>query len=340
MRIDFTSSQRTSLGVEWELELVDLETRQLSGASDAILAAISKDGDGEHPKAKHELLQSCIEVITGICQTVGEAKADLAATVDEVAAAAAERNIGLMCSGTHPITDWSTQRITDNDRYLQLIERNQWMARQLQIFGVHVHCGIRSPHKAIPIVNALLAYLPHFLALSASSPYWIGSDTGLASYRSKVFEALPTAGLPYQLSGWDEFEQYMAAADRVARDRLHPRGVVGHPSAPELRHRRAAHLRRPADTRRDRLRRRAGAVPGRALRPADRQRLHAARTAAVAGAREQVARGPLRPRRRDRHRQLRSPAAGQGRRSPISSTTCCRSPAGWTARPSSSRSRG
>jgi len=144
MRIDFTSSQRTSLGVEWELELVDLDTRQLSGASDAILAAISKDGDGEHPKAKHELLQSCIEVITGICQTVAEAKADLAGTVDEVATAAAERNVGLMCSGTHPITDWSTQRITDNDRYMQLIERNQWMARQLQIFGVHVHCGIRS----------------------------------------------------------------------------------------------------------------------------------------------------------------------------------------------------
>jgi carboxylate-amine ligase len=85
------------------------------------------------------------------------------------------------------------------------------MARQLQIFGVHVHCGVRAPEKAIPIVNALLAYLPHFLALSASSPYWIGADTGLASYRSKVFEALPTAGLPYQLSGWDAFETYMEA---------------------------------------------------------------------------------------------------------------------------------
>ncbi|MCW2657608.1 MAG: glutamate--cysteine ligase [Jatrophihabitans sp.] len=211
VRIDFSPSQRTSLGVEWELELVDLDTRELSGASDAILAAISAEGDGEHPKAKHELLQSCIEVITGICQTVAEARDDLAGTVAEVRAAADERNVGLMCSGTHPITDWSTQRITDNERYHQLIERNQWMARQLQIFGVHVHCGVRAPEKAIPIVNALLAYLPHFLSLSASSPYWIGSDTGLASYRSKIFEALPTAGLPYQLSGWDEFEKYMDA---------------------------------------------------------------------------------------------------------------------------------
>ena len=209
MHIDFSPSERTSLGVEWELELVDLDTRQLTGASDALLEAISPEGDGEHPKAKHELLQSCVEVITGICQTVAEAREDLAGTIAELAGPAAERNIGLMCSGSHPMTDWSTQQITDTERYHALIERNQWMARQLQIFGVHVHCGIRAPEKAIPIVNALLGYLPHFLALSASSPYWIGADTGLASYRSKVFEALPTAGLPYQLSGWSEFEKYM-----------------------------------------------------------------------------------------------------------------------------------
>jgi carboxylate-amine ligase len=210
MRIEFTPSERTSLGVEWELELVDLATRELSGTSDGVLAAISPPGQ-EHPKAKHELLQSCVEVITGICQTVAEAKADLARTVAEVSVAASERGVGLMCSGTHPISDWATQRVTEDERYLTLVERNQWTARQLQIFGVHVHCGVRAPEKAIPIVNGLLTYLPHFLALSASSPYWVGADTGLASYRTKVFEALPTAGLPYQLSGWDEFERYMQA---------------------------------------------------------------------------------------------------------------------------------
>ena len=210
MHIDFTPSRRTSLGVEWELELVDLDTRQLTSGSNAILAAMSPDG-GEHPKAKHELLQSCVEVITGICQTVAEVREDLAGTVAEVSKYAADLNLGVMCSGTHPITDWATQQVTQNERYLSLMERNQWMARQLQIFGVHVHCGVRAPEKAIPIVNALLAYLPHFLSLSASSPYWIGSDTGLASYRSKIFEALPTAGLPFQLSGWDAFEKYMDA---------------------------------------------------------------------------------------------------------------------------------
>ncbi len=209
MRIEFTSSQRSSLGVEWELELVDLASRQLTSASSQILRDISEKGDGYHPRAKHELLQSCVEVITDVCGTVTEAEEDLAATVAEVQAAAAKYNVGLMCSGTHPTTDWGTQEITDDDRYRQLVERNQWLARQLQIFGIHVHVGVRAPDKAIPIVNALLGYIGHFLALSASSPYWIGSDTGLASYRSKVFEGLPTAGIPFQLSGWDHFESYM-----------------------------------------------------------------------------------------------------------------------------------
>ncbi|HEX3813963.1 MAG TPA: glutamate--cysteine ligase [Mycobacteriales bacterium] len=209
MRIDFDASAGPSLGVEWELELVDVESRQLTSGASEVLEAIRPAGAAEHPKAKHELLQSCVEVITGVCTTVAEAQADLAGTVAQVRAAAAERSLGVLCSGTHPLTDWTSQQITDDPRYSGLIERNQWIARQLQIFGVHVHVGVRGPEKAIPIVNALLAYVPHFLSLSASSPYWIGSDTGLASYRSKVFEALPTAGLPYQLSGWDEFEQYM-----------------------------------------------------------------------------------------------------------------------------------
>jgi len=210
VQIPFASSPRSSLGVEWELELVDLDTRQLrSGATD-ILGELSKPYGGEHPKAKYELLESCIEVITGICTTVSEAKADLAETVGSVAEAAERRGLGVMCSGTHPITDWATQEISPNPRYAALVEQMQWLARRLQIFGIHVHVGVRSPEKVIPIVNALTAYVPHFLALSASSPYWIGTDTGLASSRSKVFEGLPTAGLPYQLSGWDQFEQFMA----------------------------------------------------------------------------------------------------------------------------------
>jgi carboxylate-amine ligase len=209
VQIPFTSSPRSSLGVEWELELVDLGTRELRAGASDILGELGRPHGGEHPKAKHELLESCIEVITGVCTTVDEALGDLRGTVDEVSAAAGERGLGVMCSGTHPFTDWATQEISPNPRYAKLIEDMQWLARRLQIFGVHVHVGVRSPDKVIPIVNALTAYIPHFLALSASSPYWMGTDTGLASARSKVFEGLPTAGLPYQLSGWDDFERFM-----------------------------------------------------------------------------------------------------------------------------------
>jgi carboxylate-amine ligase len=209
VQIPFHSSERSSLGVEWELQLVDPETRELTAGATEILAELCPDGAAEHPKAKHELLQSTIEIITGICGTVAEAKADLAGTLAEVVAVAERRGLALMCAGTHPITDWQTQQISPKERYLELVEKMQWLARRLQIFGVHVHVGVRSPDKVIPIVNALSQYVPHFLALSASSPYWVGADTGLASVRSKVFEGMPTAGLPYQLSGWDRFEEYM-----------------------------------------------------------------------------------------------------------------------------------
>jgi carboxylate-amine ligase len=211
VEIPFTASAGSSIGIEWELELVDLESGELSSAASEILTELAGGCDGaEHPKAKHELLESCIEVITGVCHTVDEAVADLRGTVAEVAEAAGRRGIGLICSGTHPTSDWTDQQISPNPRYVALVEQMQWLARRLQIFGVHVHVGVRSPDKAIPIVNALTAYIPHFLALSASSPYWVGTDTGLASARSKVFEGLPTAGIPYELSGWEAFEDFMS----------------------------------------------------------------------------------------------------------------------------------
>lgn len=207
MHIPFMSSAGSSLGVEWELQLVSPVSRELTSGATEILGALAPGG--EHPKAKHELLESCIEVITGICSTVAEATADLAGTIEELRPFVEAQGLAMMCAGTHPTTHWSTQEISPVPRYAQLIEDMQWPARRLQIFGVHVHIGIRSQQKAIPIVNAVSAYIPHFLALSSSSPYWHGYDTGLASARSKVFENLPTAGLPYQLAGWPEFELYM-----------------------------------------------------------------------------------------------------------------------------------
>jgi carboxylate-amine ligase len=210
VQIDFHSSERSSLGIEMELELVEVDTRELHSAATEILADAGRGYEGgEHPKAKHELFESTIEIITGVCSTVAEARADLEATLAELQPHLARRDLAFMCSGTHPFSDWAKQQISPNPRYERLVEEVQWVGRRLQIFGIHVHVGVRSAEKAIAIANALSAYIPHFLALSASSPYWMGQDTGLASSRSKVFEGLPTAGLPYQLSDWSEFEDFM-----------------------------------------------------------------------------------------------------------------------------------
>ena len=212
MQIDFATSDHASLGIEWELQVVDPATRALVGAAGEILDDLqAARGGQEHPKAKHELFESIVEVLTGVCDTVGEATADLAGTIAEVAAAAERRGLALACAGTHPLARWQDQSLSPGPRYAQLVDDMQWLARRLLITGVHVHVGIRSVDKVVPVLNAVTGYLPHFLALSASSPYWAGADTGLASARSKVFEQLPTAGLPQQLAGWDDFETYLGS---------------------------------------------------------------------------------------------------------------------------------
>ena len=210
MPIHFAASPRPSVGVEMELGLIDPQTRELVKGGYEVLAEMGQGhADGVHPKAKPELLQSTIEIITGICQTVGEARTDLTGTLEEVTTFTDRAGLQLMCAGTHPFSDPVNQEITPNERYGRLIDEMQWPARQMQIFGIHVHVGVRSGEKAIAMVNGLSYYIPHLLALSASSPYWMGHDTGLASTRSKVFEGLPTAGPPWQLSGWAEFERFM-----------------------------------------------------------------------------------------------------------------------------------
>ncbi|MFD0855622.1 YbdK family carboxylate-amine ligase, partial [Actinomadura adrarensis] len=195
MAIDFNPSRGATLGVEWELQLVDAQTRHLRQDARELLAALpSLSEGGEIPKIRHELMESTVEIVTDICHTVGEAKDDLAATMAELRAVAAERDITLACTGTHPISDWRDAVMAPSQRYADLIEQMQWLARRIQTFGVHVHVGVSDVTKAIPIVNALSVYLPHFLALTASSPYWSGHDTGLASSRAVVFGQLPTAG--------------------------------------------------------------------------------------------------------------------------------------------------
>ncbi len=210
MQIDFNSSPGPSLGIEIELEVVDRSTGALASVASELLAEMG-DGHagGDHPRAKHELFECTIEIITGVCATVAEARADLEGTLAELRTLTDPRGLALMCSGTHPFSSWEDQTVSPDPRYARLVQDMQWMARRLQIFGVHVHVGVRSPEKVIALTNALAGYIPHLLALSASSPFWEGRATGLASSRSKVFEGLPTAGLPAFIENWADFEQLM-----------------------------------------------------------------------------------------------------------------------------------
>ena len=154
-------------------------------------------------------MQSTVEVVTGVCSTVSEALAGLATTIAQLQRITDMRGTMLACAGTHPVSDWRDAKMAPIQRYAELVEQMQWLARRIQTFGVHVYVGLRDGSKAIPIVNALAAYLPHFLALTASSPFWGGHDTGLASSRAVIFGELPTAGPPHLLADWSEFEEYM-----------------------------------------------------------------------------------------------------------------------------------
>ena len=204
-RIEFAGSPRPTLGVEWEFALVDPETRDLSNEAASVIAEL-----GENPHVHKELLRNTVEVVTGICDNTGEAMADLASTLQPVRQIVRERGMELFCAGTHPFAKWSAQKLTDAPRYAELIKRTQWWGRQMLIWGVHVHVGVSSEHKVMPIITSMLNYYPHLLALSASSPYWDGEDTGYASNRAMMFQQLPTAGLPFQFQKWSEFEGFVA----------------------------------------------------------------------------------------------------------------------------------
>ena len=210
MDIDWNSSRGPTLGVEWELQLIDAHTRALRQDAREVLAALPEltAGNGT-PKLRYELMQSTIELATGICSTVAEAKEDLAGTIAQLQRVTSARDMMLTCAGTHPFSSWRDAKMAPVQRYAELVEQMQWLVRRIQLFSVQVHVGLADGSRAIPIINALSRYLPHFLALTASSPYWNGEDTGLASIRAVIFGELPTAGPPHRLSDWKEFEDYM-----------------------------------------------------------------------------------------------------------------------------------
>ncbi len=204
--IDFHDSPAPTLGVEWELGLVDRTTRDLVNAASEVFELVA-ERHGPQPRIHKELLRNTVELTTGICTTVDEAVQQLAGLVDLVRPVADELGVDLYSAGTHPFAEWSLQLLTEGHRYEELIARTQWWGRQMLIWGVHVHVGVRREH-AMPIVSSLLTWYPHLQALSASSPIWAGHDTGYASNRAMMFQQLPTAGLPFAFQDWEGFEAY------------------------------------------------------------------------------------------------------------------------------------
>lgn len=208
--VAFAGSPRPTIGIEWEIALVDKISRDLSNAAAAVFETVGdrRAHDGT-PQVSKELLRNTVEIVSGVHDTVAAALADLSETLAVVRRAADREGAQLFCAGTHPFAQWSTQQLTRTEHYDQLIDRTQWWGRQMLIWGVHVHVGISHRDKVFPILNALLQWYPHLLALSASSPMWAGNDTGYASNRALLFQQLPTAGLPFQFQCWPEFEQFV-----------------------------------------------------------------------------------------------------------------------------------
>ncbi len=205
-KLRFEPSRPSTLGVEVELFIVDKQTRQLANAASAVIERVSDSplASGA-PRVKHEAFEHTVEIVTDVCTTPAEAQADLQATLDLVHDAADSLGLDVVSCGTHPFTDWRKAELTPDDRYRDQLDEVQWIARRAQICSVHYHVGVDGADKAIATINRLMFYHPYFLALSSSSPFYEGDDTGLASSRTTVLEAMPTAGFPHMLKDWDEF---------------------------------------------------------------------------------------------------------------------------------------
>lgn len=195
-----------TLGIEEEFQIVDPVTRELRSHVSEIL----EEGRmllGE--QVKPEMIQSQIEVGTGICKNIQEARADITNLRSVISTLAHKNGLKIVAASTHPISRWQDQKIFDDDRYELLVQELQTVARSLLIFGVHVHVGVADRERQIHIMNASRYFLPHVLALSTSSPFWMGHNTGLKSYRSEIFKQFPRTDIPDHFDSYPGFQRYV-----------------------------------------------------------------------------------------------------------------------------------
>lgn len=203
MQISFAPSPRSTLGVEWEVALVDASSGELVPLAPQVVTEL------DSPLVTGEFMTNTIEMVTGVCRSVSAAEQDLAKAMSSIQKVAASHGLGVLATGTHPFSRWRHQGVSEGQNYAKMLDRTQHWGRQMVIYGVHVHVGIESRDKALPIMSSMLHAYPHLLALSANSPFWEGDDTGFASHRSQLFQQLPTAGLPFQFTRWSEYESFI-----------------------------------------------------------------------------------------------------------------------------------
>ena len=208
----FGQSDPYTLGVEEEYQLLDGQTLDLVQHIDTMLAAVS--GHELESRINPELMQSVIEITTPICRTAGDVMRELTTLRGYVTAVAHEKGLRVGSAGTHPFSLFERQRITAKDRYRALIDQMQYIARRELIFGMHVHVAVDDPEKAIKVVNGLLPQLGPLLALSASSPFWRGEPTGLASSRQMVFSAFPRSGPPPRFRDYADYAEVVGQLEK------------------------------------------------------------------------------------------------------------------------------
>jgi carboxylate-amine ligase len=227
----FGTGDPYTLGVEEEYMLLDSETFDLVQHIDTVLAAIA--GHELEERINAELMQSVIEITTPVCRTPADVERELTALRSYVTSVAATKGLRVGSAGTHPFSLFERQRITARDRYRNLVDQLQYVARRELIFGMHIHVAVDGPEKAIQVVNGLLHHLSQLLALTASSPFWRGETTGLSSSRQMVFAAFPRSGLPPRFRDYNDYAEVVGQLERTGciadythiwwDIRLHPR---------------------------------------------------------------------------------------------------------------------
>ena len=219
MKIGFGESRQSSVGIEWELAVVDAHTLEQVPGAEALLCTVD---DPENGPIRREYFTSMIELVSGVHQDVPSAVAEMRALLERSLAVLEPHGLTLIGAGAHPFGDPESQRPGDKPQYRRVTERNAWWGKRMAINGLHLHTGIDSRDKALPIVYGIARFAPYFIALSASSPYWIGEDTRFASQRTMMFQQLPTNGLPYHMGDWDELERFASQLEGV--------GMIQNPS--------------------------------------------------------------------------------------------------------------